>query len=78
MAEVPLRRNRDFLLLQAGQLLSATGSQSALVAYPLLVLAATGSPALAGLVAFVRTLATVGFSVLGGVAVDRVVRLAER
>ena len=50
MAEVPLRRNRDFLLLQAGQLLSATGSQSALVAYPLLVLAATGSPALAGLV----------------------------
>ncbi|HEY9391960.1 MAG TPA: MFS transporter [Mycobacteriales bacterium] len=74
MAEVPLRRNRDFLLLQAGQLLSATGSQSALVAYPLLVLAATGSPALAGLVAFVRTLATVGFSVLGGVAVDRVDR----
>ncbi len=39
---VPLRRNRDFLLLQAGQLLSGIGTQSGLIAYPLLVLAADG------------------------------------
>lgn len=69
--ELPLRRNRDFLLLQAGQLLSATGTESAMIAYPLLVLVVTNSPALAGLVAFTRMLAAVLFSVLGGVAVDR-------
>jgi len=47
---VPLRRNRDFLLLQAGQLLSSAGSQSTTIAYPLLVLALTNSPSKAGLV----------------------------
>jgi MFS family permease len=68
---VPLRRNRDFVLLQAGQLLSTTGTQSATVAYPLLVLAVTGSPALAGLVTFARVLPGLLFSLLGGVAADR-------
>ena len=43
MTDRPLRRNRDFLLLQTGQLLSDVGSQSTSIAYPLLVLAATGS-----------------------------------
>ena len=37
MAEVPLRRNRDFMLLQAGQLLSTAGTQTSSIAYPLLV-----------------------------------------
>jgi hypothetical protein len=41
----PLRRNRDFVLLQSGQLLSAAGSESTAIAYPLLVLALTQSPA---------------------------------
>src|SRR4029450_4313557 len=41
----PLRRNRDFLLLQTGQLLSDVGSQSTSIAFPLLVLAVTGSAA---------------------------------
>lgn len=71
MAEVALRRNRDFVLLQAGQLLSTTGTQSATVAYPLLVLAVTGSPALAGLVTFARVLPGVLFGLLGGVAAGR-------
>jgi hypothetical protein len=31
---VPLRRNRDFLLLQTGQLLSGIGTQTASIAYP--------------------------------------------
>jgi hypothetical protein len=44
----PLRRNRDFMLLQAAQLLSSGGSQMTAIAYPLLVLALTGSPAKAG------------------------------
>lgn len=38
---VPLRRNRDFVLLMAGRLLSTLGSQFTTIAYPLLVLALT-------------------------------------
>ena len=56
MSAVPLRRNRDFLLLQIGQLLSNVGTQSTTIAYPLLVLAVTHSAAKAGIVAFARTL----------------------
>ncbi|MGH2871801.1 MAG: MFS transporter, partial [Solirubrobacteraceae bacterium] len=52
MAFVPLRRNRDFRLLWGGQAVSALGSQVSLIAYPLLVLATTGSPARAGIVGF--------------------------
>ena len=45
---LPLRRNRNHLLLQSGQLLSATGGQTATTAYPLLVVAVWGtrSPAI--------------------------------
>jgi MFS family permease len=68
---VPLRRNRDFLLLQAGQLLSEVGTQSATIAYPLLVLAVTGSAAKAGLVAFARSLSLTLFALPAGVVADR-------
>jgi hypothetical protein len=67
---VPLRRNRDFLLLQAGQLLSEVGTQSATIAYPLLVLAVTGSAAKAGLVAFARSLSLTLFALPAGVVAD--------
>ena len=53
---VPLWRNRDFVLLEAGRLLSSAGNQISFIAYPLLVLAETGSPAKAGLVSFARLL----------------------
>jgi hypothetical protein len=68
---VPLWRNRDFVLLQVGQLLSSVGSQSATLAYPLLVLAVTHSPAQAGLVTFARLTPSVLFGLLAGVAADR-------
>ena len=71
MTAVPLRRNRDFLLLQAGQLLSDAGSQMTSIAYPLLVLAVTGSAAKAGMVAFARTLPWLLFPLPAGVAADR-------
>jgi predicted MFS family arabinose efflux permease len=71
VSAVPLRRNRDFVLLQAGQLLSHLGSQTTSIAYPLLVLAVTHSPAKAGLIAFARYLASAVFALPAGVAADR-------
>jgi predicted MFS family arabinose efflux permease len=68
---VPLRRNRDFLLLQAGQLLSGIGTQSGLIAYPLLVLALTGSAARAGLVSFARAVSSTVLALPAGVVADR-------
>jgi MFS family permease len=68
--EAPLWRNRDFTLLQAGQMLSAAGSQAASVAYPLLVLALTHSPAKAGLVGFATLLPGLVVGPLAGVAAD--------
>jgi Transmembrane secretion effector len=68
---VPLRRNRDFLLLQVGQLLSSAGTQLSSIAYPLLVLALTGSAARAGVVGFARTLPTALLALPAGVAADR-------
>jgi fucose permease len=67
----PLSRNRDFVLLQAGQLLSNAGTQTTAIAYPLLVLALTGSPARAGLVSFARTLPAALFALPAGVLADR-------
>jgi predicted MFS family arabinose efflux permease len=71
MDAVPLRRNRDFMLLQTGQLLSSAGSASTAIAYPLLVLALTGSPTKAGIVVFARTLALALLSLPAGLAADR-------
>jgi predicted MFS family arabinose efflux permease len=71
VAAVPLRRNRDFVLLQSGQLFSAIGSESTAIAYPLLVLAVTGSAAKAGLVAAARVVPFALFSVLAGMVADR-------
>ena len=71
MTAVPLRRNRDFLLLQAGQLLSEAGTQVAAIAYPMLVLALTGSAAQAGVVAFARALSLTLFALPAGVLADR-------
>jgi MFS family permease len=67
----PLHRNRDFMLLWSGQLVSALGSAITTVAFPLLVLALTGSPARAGLVGFVGTLPFLLFQVPAGGLIDR-------
>jgi MFS family permease len=69
--DVPLRRNRDFVLLQLGQLLSAIGVQMTAIAYPLLVLAETHSAAKAGIVGFARVVPYPVCGLLAGAAADR-------
>jgi predicted MFS family arabinose efflux permease len=59
------------VLLQTGQALSAIGSESATVAYTLLVLELTHSPAKAGLTGFARLVPWVLFALPAGVVVDR-------
>jgi MFS family permease len=70
----PLRRNRDFVLLQIGQGLSVLGSTMTNLAYPLLVLSLTHSPAKAGVVAFANVLPYPVFALFAGVVADRVNR----
>src|SRR4249919_3132963 len=58
------------MLLQIGQLLSNAGTSTTSIAYPLLVLAVTHSPAKAGIVAFARTLPWSLFTLPAGLAAD--------
>jgi len=67
----PLRHNRDFLLLQLGQLFSQSGTQVASIAYPLLVLALTGSATQAGIVGFARLASGAVFALPAGLVADR-------
>ena len=67
----PLRRNRDFQLLWIGSAISVLGSRVSGIAYPLLVLALTGSAADAGLVGFAATVPYLLFQLPAGVLVDR-------
>ena len=68
---VPLRRNRDFQLLWSGQAVSVLGSQTSKIAYPLLVLAMSGSPAKAGLAGFAAMLGYLLFPLPAGGLADR-------
>jgi MFS family permease len=71
ISPAPLRRNRDFVLLLTGRLLSTLGSQVTAIAYPLLVLAVTGSPAKAGFVGFAGLVPHAVLGLPAGVAADR-------
>lgn len=64
-------RNRDFTLLWSSQVASTVGTRITSVAYPLLVLLLTDSPALAGVVAFAQTLPFLLLYLPGGAWVDR-------
>jgi len=75
-APLALSRNRDFTLLWAGRTVSVVGSQVSGTAYPLLVLALTGSPATAGLVLFLAWLPYPLFALPAGWLVDRAPRKA--
>src|SRR5436190_20678190 len=66
-----LWRNREFVLLQLGQLLSSAGTSSTTIAYPLLALALTHSPAKARIISFARLIPYALFGLVAGLAADR-------
>lgn len=67
----PLWKNRDYLLLWCGQAVSVIGTQVSQIAFPLLVLALTNSPAQAGFVAAARTVPYLLFALPAGALIDR-------
>jgi MFS family permease len=71
---VPLRRNRDFLILLVGQGISALGDAVSFVALPLLVLQLTGSGVAMGIVGVLGRLPDLLFGLPAGVLADRVDR----
>jgi len=68
---VPLWLNLNYMLLWSGQLVSSVGTRVSMLAFPLLVLAITHSPAQAGLIAALRGLPYVLFVLPAGALVDR-------
>lgn len=66
-----LWHNRDYLLLWSGQIISSLGTQLSLLAFPLLILALTKSPAQAGIVGTLRALPYIVLSLPAGALVDR-------
>jgi Na+/melibiose symporter-like transporter len=70
----PLWRNRDFMLLWSGQVVSTVGMRVSALAYPLLVLAHTGSALQAGVVGFAQGLPFLVLYLPAGALVDRLDR----
>src|SRR6266446_3916665 len=64
-------KQKNFMLLWSGQLASWMGTEVSGIALPLVVLALTGSPAKAGMVAAIRGLTYVIWSLPAGALVDR-------
>lgn len=69
--ELPLWRNRDFVILRSGRAVSGLGSQMTRVAMPLLVLDLTRSPALTGLVGLIGSAPALLLGLPLGALVDR-------
>ncbi|MDQ2713519.1 MAG: MFS transporter [Chloroflexota bacterium] len=67
----PLWRNRDYVLLWSGQFVSSFGSEASFLAFPLLMLALTHSPAQAGLLGVLRSLPFALLCLPAGALVDR-------
>ena len=73
-AAVPLRRNSGFRMLWIGQLLSDTGTEIGMLAYPLLILALTHSAVLAGVVGTARAITQLCLQLPAGALSDRLDR----
>jgi MFS family permease len=70
-AQASLWRNRDYLLLQGGQIVSYIGNQQQFMALPLLVLLLTGSAVQAGIAVGLNAGAIIVVSPIAGALVDR-------
>jgi MFS family permease len=66
-----LWRNRDWLLLWSGQLVSSAGTRVSLLAFPILTLAVTGSPAQAGIITAARGVPSTVLALPAGALIDR-------
>jgi predicted MFS family arabinose efflux permease len=66
-----LWRNRDYMLLWSGQTVSTTGTLVSGIAFPLLILAVTRSPAQAGIAGALRSVPYVFLSLPVGALIDR-------
>jgi MFS family permease len=67
----PLWRNRDYMLLWSGQTVSNFGSSMSGIVFPLLILALTNSPAVAGFAAALNGIPYLIFSLPVGALIDR-------
>jgi MFS family permease len=68
---VRLSRNRDYQLLWVGRAIEDAGFSASMIAFPLLVLALTGSPAVSGFVLGVDAMAQLLAGLPAGALVDR-------
>ncbi len=68
---IPLWRNRSYLLLVGGQAISEVGTEVSALAYTLLILALTHSPAQVGLVGVLELLPVLLLSLHAGALIDR-------
>lgn len=68
---MPLRRNRRFQILWIGAAAANLGLETVEVAYPLLIMSLTGSPALAGLFGFAQIGTALLVGLPAGAVVDR-------
>ena len=67
----PLWRQREFMLLWSGQVVTTLGAQTSGIIYPLLILALTGSPAQASWATALRMLPYLALSLPVGALIDR-------
>src|SRR5438477_2960023 len=67
----PIWRNRDYMLLWSGQVISTLGSTASGIVFPLLILALTNSPHAAGIAGALGAIPYLIFSLPVGALVDR-------
>src|SRR6476469_9697017 len=70
-AFTPLWRNRDYMLLWSGQVISTLGSKASFIVFPLLILAITNSPIAAGIAGALGSIPYLIFSLPAGALIDR-------
>jgi MFS family permease len=75
MGEYGLHTNRNFLLLWSGNATSLVGFHGVRIAYPMLALAVTGSPAAAGWIGFALSVPSLIFQFPAGIIADSANRI---